>query len=67
MTNSKNQRLIEELKALGEREDAVRCLDHIREIVARDSAKLGLEQLLARTHVGIGLKNTYVADMEEKE
>ncbi|GJS18591.1 hypothetical protein Tco_0413063 [Tanacetum coccineum] len=61
-------RLIAELQALGERGDAVRCLDHMREIIARDSMKLGvLEQLLAGTHVGIGLKDTYVADMEENE
>ncbi|GKE16372.1 hypothetical protein Tco_1423949 [Tanacetum coccineum] len=68
MINSKNQRLITELEALREREDAVRCLDSMREIVARDSAKLGvLEQLLVGTHVGIGLKDSYVADMEENE
>ncbi|GJU47523.1 hypothetical protein Tco_1204789 [Tanacetum coccineum] len=41
MTLSKNCRLIAELEALGERMDAVRCLDHMREIVARDSGKLG--------------------------
>nr|GEW20651.1 hypothetical protein [Tanacetum cinerariifolium] len=57
-----------QLEALGEQEDVVRCLDHIREIVVKDLAKLGvLEQLLARTHVGIGLKDSYVADMEENE
>ncbi|GJR11295.1 hypothetical protein Tco_0793947 [Tanacetum coccineum] len=56
------------LEALGEQGDAVRCLDHMREIVARDSAKLGvLEQVLFGTHVGIGLKDSYVADMEENE
>ncbi|GKE49596.1 hypothetical protein Tco_1480854 [Tanacetum coccineum] len=43
MINSKSQRLIAELEALGERRDAV------------------------RTHVGIGLKDSYVADMEENE
>ncbi|GJT01173.1 hypothetical protein Tco_0822342 [Tanacetum coccineum] len=48
--------------------DAVRCLDHMREIVRRNFAKLVvLEQLLAGTHVGIGLKDSYVADMEENE
>ncbi|GKB49654.1 hypothetical protein Tco_1545216 [Tanacetum coccineum] len=68
MTNSKNQRLIAEMEALGERGESVRCLDHMREIVARDYAKLGiLKQLLAGTHVGIGLKDSYVADMEENE
>ncbi|GJV22519.1 hypothetical protein Tco_1371539 [Tanacetum coccineum] len=56
------------LEALGERGDAVRCLDHIREIIAMDSVKLEvLEQVLAGTHVGIGLKDSYVADMEENE
>nr|GEW48899.1 hypothetical protein [Tanacetum cinerariifolium] len=68
MTNNKNQRLIAELEALGERGDAVRCLDHMREIVARDSVKLRvLEQLLARIYVGTGLKDSYVDDMEENE
>ncbi|GKE37756.1 hypothetical protein Tco_1461161 [Tanacetum coccineum] len=68
MTNSTNQRLIAELEALGEQRDAVRCLGHMREIVARDPAKLRvLEQLLAGTHVGIGLKDSYVADIEEKD
>ncbi|GKC79983.1 hypothetical protein Tco_1130757 [Tanacetum coccineum] len=68
MTNSKNLRLIADLEALGEREYAVRCLDHMREIVARDCAKLRvLEQLLAGTHVRIDLKDSYVADMEENE
>ncbi|GJZ61330.1 hypothetical protein Tco_0617467 [Tanacetum coccineum] len=68
MTNNKNQRLIAELEALGERGDVVRCLDHMREIVARDSVKLRiLKQLLAGTHVETGLKDSYVADMEENE
>nr|GEV41171.1 hypothetical protein [Tanacetum cinerariifolium] len=68
MTNSNNQRLIAELEAFGEQGDVVRRLDHIREIVTRDFTKLGvLEQLLARTHVGIGLKDSYVADIEENE
>ncbi|GKD57953.1 hypothetical protein Tco_1291340 [Tanacetum coccineum] len=54
--------------SIGRARDAMRCLDHIRKIVARDSAKLGvLEQLLAGIHVGIGLKDSYVADMEENE
>nr|GEZ57720.1 hypothetical protein [Tanacetum cinerariifolium] len=68
MTNNKNQRLIGELEALGEQGGAVRCLDHMREIVAWDSVKLRvLEQLLARTYVGTGLKDSYMADMEENE
>ncbi|GJX18137.1 GPCR kinase [Tanacetum coccineum] len=68
MTNSKNQRLVAELEALGEQGDVVKCLDHMREIVAIDHAKLRvLEQLLAETNVGIGLKDSYVTDIEEKE
>ncbi|GJS74339.1 hypothetical protein Tco_0707180 [Tanacetum coccineum] len=64
---SKKRRLIAELEALGERGDAIRSLDHMRDIVARDSCTLGvLEQLLARTHVGMRLKDGYVADMEER-
>ncbi|GKD53614.1 hypothetical protein Tco_1287001 [Tanacetum coccineum] len=66
-TNNKNQRLITELEAFGEQGDDVRCLDHMREIVARDYAKLGVLELLAGTHVRIGLKDSYVADMEENE
>nr|GEU34848.1 hypothetical protein [Tanacetum cinerariifolium] len=41
MSISQNQRLISELEALGERGDVVRCVDHMRKIVGRDSAKLG--------------------------
>ncbi|GJT19463.1 retrovirus-related pol polyprotein from transposon TNT 1-94 [Tanacetum coccineum] len=68
MNLNKNHRLIAKLEALGERGDAVRSLDHMREIVACDSAKLGvLEQLLDGTHVAICLKDGYVADMEEKD
>ncbi|GJS63767.1 hypothetical protein Tco_0678331 [Tanacetum coccineum] len=68
MTLSKKHRLIAELEALGERGDAVRSLDHIREIVARDYGMLrDLEQLLAYAHVRMSLKDGYVADMEEKE
>nr|GEU36864.1 hypothetical protein [Tanacetum cinerariifolium] len=67
VTLSKHRRLIAELKALGHRGDALRDLDYMREIFARDTAKLGvLEQLLACTHVGIPLKVGYVANMEEK-
>ncbi|GJZ17317.1 hypothetical protein Tco_0553440 [Tanacetum coccineum] len=57
VTLSKHRRLIAELEALGQRGDALRALDYMREIVARDSAKLEVfEQLLACTHVGIPLK-----------
>nr|GEU31144.1 hypothetical protein [Tanacetum cinerariifolium] len=68
MTNSKNRRLIAELEALRDQGDVVRSWDHMREIIERDSVKLTvLEQLLAGTHVGIDLKDSYVADMEENE
>ncbi|GJV61750.1 reverse transcriptase zinc-binding domain-containing protein [Tanacetum coccineum] len=46
------------------------CVGHrmTNKIVARDYAKLEvLEQLLAGTNIGIGLKDSYVADMEENE
>nr|GFB26691.1 hypothetical protein [Tanacetum cinerariifolium] len=68
VTLSKHRRLIAELEALGQRGDALRALDYMREIVARDTTKLGvLEQLLAYTHVDIPLKAGYIADIEEKE
>nr|GEY30401.1 hypothetical protein [Tanacetum cinerariifolium] len=67
MTLSKNHRLIAELETLGGWGD-VRCLDYMREIVALESRNLRiLEQLLAGTQVGIGLKDGYVVDREEKE
>ncbi|GJU68231.1 hypothetical protein Tco_1254490 [Tanacetum coccineum] len=65
---SKKRRLVAELEALEEQGDAARSLEHMREIVARDSVTLGnLEQLLARAQVGAGLKAGYVADIEAKE
>ncbi|GKD10039.1 hypothetical protein Tco_1189724 [Tanacetum coccineum] len=68
VTLSQNRRLIAELEALGQRGDALKALEGLREIVARDVVKLGvLEQLLAATRVGIPLKDGYVADMEDKE
>ncbi|GJZ34620.1 hypothetical protein Tco_0580437 [Tanacetum coccineum] len=68
VTLSKHHRLIAELEALGQRGDALRALDYMREIIAHDSAKLRvLEQLLACTHVGIPMKAGYVTDKEEKE
>ncbi|GKC65971.1 hypothetical protein Tco_1098569 [Tanacetum coccineum] len=61
---NKNHRLIAKLEALGEQGDTVRSLDHMREIVACDSTKLGvLEQLLDGTHVAICLKDGYVVNM----
>ncbi|GJS94913.1 hypothetical protein Tco_0801881 [Tanacetum coccineum] len=65
---SKKRRLVAELEALGERGDAARSLEHMREIVAHDSVTLGdLEQLLAHAQVEVSLKDGYGADMEEKE
>ncbi|GJZ77563.1 hypothetical protein Tco_0642235 [Tanacetum coccineum] len=65
---TKNRRLIVELEALGQRGDALKPLEYMREMVARDFATLGvLEQLLAGIHVGMRLKAGYVADMEETE
>ncbi|GKD75793.1 hypothetical protein Tco_1334075 [Tanacetum coccineum] len=50
------------------RGDALRSLDYMREMVAHDSATLGvLEQLLAGNHVGMCLKAGYMADMEQTE
>ncbi|GKA91865.1 hypothetical protein Tco_0813790 [Tanacetum coccineum] len=65
---AKNRRLIAELEALGQRAEALKPLDYMKEIVGRDSATLGvLEQLLAGTHVGMRLKASYVAEMEETD
>ncbi|GKC75226.1 hypothetical protein Tco_1126000 [Tanacetum coccineum] len=63
---TKNRRLIAELETLGQQGEALKLLDYMKEIVARDSATLRvLEQLLAGTHVGMRLKASYVAEMEE--
>ncbi|GKB29479.1 hypothetical protein Tco_0868880, partial [Tanacetum coccineum] len=57
-----------ELEALGQRGEALKPLDYMKEMVGRDSVTLGvLEQLLAGTHVGMRLKASYVAEMEETE
>ncbi|GKD44776.1 hypothetical protein Tco_1269421, partial [Tanacetum coccineum] len=43
--------------------DTLKPLEHMREMVARDSARDGvLEQLLVGTHVGMRLKAGYAAD-----
>nr|GEU32211.1 hypothetical protein [Tanacetum cinerariifolium] len=61
----KTRRLIVELEALGEVGDAITSLNHMREIVGRESAKLAvLEQLSASTDVAMHLKDGYVTDME---
>ncbi|GKC65309.1 hypothetical protein Tco_1097907 [Tanacetum coccineum] len=63
---TKNRRLIAELEALGQRGEALKPLDYMKEMVGRDSATLGvLEQLLAGTHVGMRLKASYISEMEE--
>ncbi|GJY45185.1 hypothetical protein Tco_0433398 [Tanacetum coccineum] len=65
---AKNQRLIAELEALGQPAEASKPLDYMKEMVVRDFVTLGvLEQLLAGTHVGMRLKASYVAAMEETE
>ncbi|GKE48408.1 hypothetical protein Tco_1479666, partial [Tanacetum coccineum] len=65
---TKNRSLIAELETLRQRAAALKPLDYIKEMVVRDSATLGvLEQLLAATHVGMRLKASYVAEMEETE
>ncbi|GKE19109.1 hypothetical protein Tco_1426686 [Tanacetum coccineum] len=65
---AKNRRLIAELEALGQRAEALKHVDYMKEIVARDAATLGvLEQLLAGTHVGMRLKASYVTEMEETD
>nr|GEU84933.1 hypothetical protein [Tanacetum cinerariifolium] len=63
---TKDRRLSDELEALGQRADVLKYLEYMREMVARDSARVGiLEQLLAGAHVGMRLKAEYVADMGE--
>ncbi|GKA27281.1 hypothetical protein Tco_0713449 [Tanacetum coccineum] len=65
---SKKRRLVAELDALVLRGMSGKPLEHMREVVARDSALLGdLEKLLAHSLVGASLKEGYVADMEEKK
>nr|GEV56346.1 hypothetical protein [Tanacetum cinerariifolium] len=62
----KDQRLVAELEALGQRADTLKPLEYMRETVARDSARVGvLEQLLVGAHVGMNLKAGYVAAMKE--
>nr|GFA31646.1 hypothetical protein [Tanacetum cinerariifolium] len=59
-------KLIDELEALGQRAVALKRLEYIREMVARDSTRVGvLEQLLAGGHVGMRLKANYATEMEE--
>ncbi|GKD12839.1 hypothetical protein Tco_1197246 [Tanacetum coccineum] len=61
---TKDRRLIAKLEALGQRGDALKPLEYMREMVARDSARVGvLEQLLADAHVGMRLKAGYADEM----
>ncbi|GJR46442.1 hypothetical protein Tco_1314545 [Tanacetum coccineum] len=65
---AKNRRLIAELETLGQRAEALKPLYYMKEIVGCDAATLGvLEQLLVGTHVGMRLKASYVAAMEETD
>ncbi|GJV20165.1 hypothetical protein Tco_1369185 [Tanacetum coccineum] len=60
---TKDRRLIAKLEALSQRADALKPLEYMREMVARDTAIL--EQLLAGSHVIICLKAGYAAEIEE--
>ncbi|GJX99013.1 retrovirus-related pol polyprotein from transposon TNT 1-94, partial [Tanacetum coccineum] len=62
--DSKKRRLVTELEAVGEVEGAVKCLEHMRVIVARDADTLEeLETLFGRGQVGVSLKAGFVTDM----
>ncbi|GJV81519.1 hypothetical protein Tco_1517389 [Tanacetum coccineum] len=63
---SKKRRLAAELEGLGQDLDVLRELERMKEIVARDAGTLvELEKLLARVHVGVGLKKGYVAELKD--
>nr|GEU67709.1 hypothetical protein [Tanacetum cinerariifolium] len=63
---TKDRRLIAELEALEQRAYALKSLEYMREMVARDFARVGiLEQLLAGAHIGMRLKAEHAADMGE--
>nr|GEX06860.1 hypothetical protein [Tanacetum cinerariifolium] len=60
----KDRRLIAVLEAVRERGDALKPLEYMREMVARDFARVGiLEQLLADAHVGMRLKAAYADEI----
>nr|GEX40806.1 hypothetical protein [Tanacetum cinerariifolium] len=64
VTITKDRRLIAELEALAHCADVLKSLEYMREMVARDFARVGvLEQLLAGAYVGMRLKAEYLADM----
>ncbi|GJU47769.1 hypothetical protein Tco_1217324 [Tanacetum coccineum] len=61
---TKDRRFIAKLEALGQRGDALKPLEYMREMVARDSARVKvLEQLLVDAHVGMRLKAGYADEM----
>nr|GEX49461.1 hypothetical protein [Tanacetum cinerariifolium] len=63
---TKDRTLIAKLEALGQRTDVLKSLQYMREMVTRDSTRVGiLEQLLAGTYVGMRLKAKNAADMGE--
>nr|GEY25770.1 hypothetical protein [Tanacetum cinerariifolium] len=65
---AKDCRLIAELEALRERGDALKPLEYMREMVARDVARVRiLEQLLADAHVGIRLKAAYADEINNQD
>ncbi|GJZ47826.1 hypothetical protein Tco_0601658 [Tanacetum coccineum] len=65
---SKKRRLVTELEAVGEVEGAVKCLEHMRVIVALDANTLGeLETLLGRGQVRVSLKAGFITDMDVKD
>nr|GEU77683.1 hypothetical protein [Tanacetum cinerariifolium] len=56
------------LEAVKEVDSVVKCLEHMRVVVARDAVTLGeLETLLGHAQVGVSLKAGFVADMEAKD
>ncbi|GJT46023.1 hypothetical protein Tco_0954738 [Tanacetum coccineum] len=58
---SNKRRLVAELEAVGEVEGAVKYLEHMRVIVARDAVTLGeLETLLGRAQVAVSLKAAFI-------
>nr|GEX46401.1 hypothetical protein [Tanacetum cinerariifolium] len=60
--------LVADLEAVGEVEGVVKCLEHMRVIVACDAVMLReLETLVGRAQVGVSLKASFVADMDVKD
>ncbi|GKF57288.1 hypothetical protein Tco_0170825, partial [Tanacetum coccineum] len=58
---SKKRRLVAELEVVEEVKGAMKCLEHMRVIIARDAVVIGeLETLLGRSQVGVSLKVGFV-------